>query len=73
MGSTPTFGHIPTIYSLLDDREFIKEYEEHILPRLTLGETRTTPSETEKLQRENQELKEQLLKLTKLLTEKIQT
>ena len=73
MGSTPTVGHIPTIYSLLDDREFIEEYEKHILPRLTLGEAAITVSETEQLRKENSELKEQLFKLSKLLTEKLTT
>ena len=73
MGSRPTVGHIPTIYSLLDDREFVEEYEKHILPRLTLGETGNMPSETEQLRKENAELKEQLLKLTKLLSERLAT
>jgi hypothetical protein len=72
MGSTPTLGHIPTIYSLLDDKEIIEEYEKHILPRLALGGTRYTPTETEQLRRENAELKEQLLRLTKLVAQRLE-
>jgi hypothetical protein len=66
---------MPDIYSLLSDKELIREYEEQIFPRLALdgNETKTAPSETQQLLAENQELKEQLLKLTKLLTEKLQT
>ena len=72
MGSTPTVGHIPTIYSLLSDKELIREYEEQIMPRLLLdgNELKTAPSETDQLRKENAELKEQLLKLTKLMTER---
>jgi hypothetical protein len=72
MGSKPTLGHMPDIYSLLSNMELVQEYETHLMPRLALtGETKTQPNLTEELRRENSELKEQLLKLTKLLTEKL--
>lgn len=74
MGSKPTLGHMPSIYSLMQNTELITEYETQLMPRLALtGETKAQPNQTEKLKQENAELKEQLLKLTKLLTEKLQT
>lgn len=40
MGSKPTLGHMPEIYSLMSDTELIQEYETHLMPRLALtGET----------------------------------
>jgi hypothetical protein len=73
MGSKPTLGHMPEIYSLMSDHELINEYETYRMPRLTLsGETvKPQPSQLEHLRKENAELREQLLKLTKLLTEKL--
>ena len=73
MGSKPTLGHMPEIYSLLTDRELITEYETYLMPRLALsGETfKPKPSELDELRRDNAELKDQLLKLTKLLTDKL--
>lgn len=63
---------MPSIYSLRENHEFIQEYETEILPKLTLGETpNNQPKEANKLRQENTELKEQLVKLTKLLTEKL--
>jgi len=75
MGSRPTVGHIPQIYSLLNDRELVEEYETQLMPKLALSGETTKPqaSKPAQLQKENQELKEQLLKLTKLLTEKLTT
>jgi hypothetical protein len=72
MGSKPTLGHMPDIYSLLSDRELVSEYENEIIPRLELTgqETKPRTSQLDQLRRENAELKEQLLKLTKLLTER---
>jgi hypothetical protein len=73
MGSKPTLGHMPSIYSLMQDTELISEYETQLMPRLALtGEAKAKPSQLEQLKQENAELKEQLMKLTKLLTEKIQ-
>jgi hypothetical protein len=70
MGSKPTLGHMPNIYSLLSDSELIREYEAHLMPRLALsGEPfEPQPNQLEQLRRENAELKEQLSKLTKFLT-----
>ena len=71
MGSKPTLGHMPNIYSLMENSELVTEYETHLMPRLALtGETTKLPNQVEQLRRENTELKEQLLKLTKLLTER---
>jgi hypothetical protein len=74
MGSRPTLGHMPNIYSLLSNKEVVQEYETEILPRLALdgNEAKTTSSENQQLREENRELKQQLLKLTKLLTEKVE-
>jgi hypothetical protein len=73
MGDKPTLGHMPDIYSLSTNTELVQEYEEHLAPGLSLTEETTKPQTDRlaQLQKENQELKEQLLKLTKLLTEKL--
>jgi hypothetical protein len=71
MGEQPKLGHMPSIYSLMQDREILEEYEKEILPRLTLISQKTPPTETEQLRQENAELEKQLLTLTKLLTEKL--
>ena len=75
MGSKPTLGHMPDIYSLLSDRELIQEYENEILPRLALDgqEAKAKLSELQQLKQENAELKEQLLNLTRLLSERLAT
>lgn len=40
MGSKPTLGHMPDIYSLMSNPELIQEYETYLMPRLALsGET----------------------------------
>lgn len=72
MGSRPTLGHMPEIYSLMSDEELIREYENYLLPRLALsGETfKPQPSQLDVLRRENVELRERLLKLTELLAER---
>jgi hypothetical protein len=72
MGSKPTLGHMPDVYSLLTNSELIQEYETHLMPRLALsGETvKPQSNQLEQLKRENAELKEQLLKLAKLITER---
>jgi hypothetical protein len=66
-------------YDPEDDDNLIKEYDRYLAPYLGLGNTRE-PDEAadpfrnpqfEQLQKENQELKEQILKLTKLLTERL--
>ena len=73
MGSKPTLGHMPSVYSLIQDTELIAEYETQLMPRLALtGETKAQPNQLAQLRQENAELKEQLLRLTKLLTEKLE-
>ena len=71
MGSMPSVGHMPSIYSLLSNHELLDEYEMYIMPRLALTGTDYKPeqSEMEQLKQQNNELKEQILKLTKLLLE----
>jgi hypothetical protein len=75
MGSKPTLGHMPDIYSLLSDRELVNEYQNEIIPRLELSgeDQRPQTTQLEALIKENAELKEQLFKLTKLLTEKLES
>lgn len=70
MGSKPTLGHMPDIYSLLSNTELIQEYEAHLRPRLALTGESQPASKT--LAQENKELKEQILQLTKLLTQYLQ-
>jgi hypothetical protein len=72
MGSKPKLGHMPEIYSLLSDRELVHEYETYLLPCLALSGDSYRPqsSKLEILKRENAELKEQLAKLARLLTER---
>ena len=71
MGSKPSYGHKPDIYSLRSDEQLAKEWETHLLPRLDLS-GRSFQIPTNDLAKENVELKEQLIKLTKLLTERLQ-
>ncbi len=75
MGSKPTLGHMPDIYSLISNAELIREYEIYLMPRLALsGESfRPQSNQLEQLIRENTELKEQLLKLAKLVADRAQT
>jgi cell shape-determining protein MreC len=74
MGSKPTLGHMPDIYSLLSDHELVSEYENEIIPRLELTgqEIKPKSSELEQLRRENTNLRDQLVKLAMLLTERAQ-
>ena len=70
MGAKPTYGHRPDIYSLRSDEQLAKEWETHLQSRLSLsGQSLQAP--TSDLAKENAELKEQLLKLAKLLAEKL--
>lgn len=73
MGVTPKFGHMPLIYSLGLEEEIIREYERFLAPQLGLGcqPAQPEPSELDKLRRDNAELREQVLKLTRLLTDKL--
>ncbi len=71
MGCKPTYGHMPDIYSLMDDHELIAEYETHLAPPLNLNNTPPiqAPSETEQLRRTIAEQNETIKNLTKLLTQ----
>jgi hypothetical protein len=72
-GSKPTYGHKPEIYGLRTEEQLATEWETFLMPRLSLTESinKPTTDNSDKLQQENTELKEQILKLTKLLTENI--
>lgn len=72
MGSKPTLRHMPETYSLMSDHELINEYETHLMPRLALSGETVKPqlNQLEQLRRQNTELTEQILRLTKLLTER---
>ena len=73
MGCKPTLGHMPDIYSLLSNRELVTEYENEIVPRLELTgqEIKPRTSELDQLRRENAELKERLIQLTTVFTERL--
>lgn|GEM_PF-350380 len=70
MGARPGHGHRPDIYSLRSDEQLAKEWEIHLLPRLNLSGGAIQPPDNV-LAEENRELKEQVVKLTKLLTKKL--
>ena len=81
MGHKQKVGNQAHHYDPEDDPALIREYDRYLAPYLGFNNTRE-PDDAEnpfknpqldQLQKENQELKEQILKLTKLLTEKIQT
>jgi hypothetical protein len=74
MGEQPKVGHMPSIYDLISIHELIEQYERYFAPRITIGAENTAPlSEANRLAKENAELKEQILKLTTLLTDKLST
>ncbi len=72
MGDTPSVGHLPTIYELMEDKETIEQYEEFLAPRLKLGERMIgRASKLAKLEQENAELKSRLEKLLGFIEEKL--
>jgi len=80
MGDKQSHGHEAGTYTLEDFSDLVREYDRYLTPYLGLGDIREpddagTPFreiELEQLNKENQELKDQLVKLTRLLTEKLQ-
>ncbi|MDG6988472.1 MAG: hypothetical protein JRN21_04010 [Nitrososphaerota archaeon] len=81
-GHKQKIGHQAHHYDPEDDPDLIREYDRYLAPYLGLWNTRDpdetkdpfkTSPELEQLRKENLELKEQILKLTKLLTERLQT
>jgi hypothetical protein len=79
MGDKQSYGHNAGTYTLEDFAGLVKDYDKHLAPYLPV-ENPQEPDEPkepslnttlETLQRENQELKDEILKLTKLLTEKL--
>lgn len=78
MGSQKQTGHCAENYSLEDYSELVEEYDRYLASLLDLSKTSpevelAKPTELDKLLRENAELKDQLLKLTQLLTQKLIT
>lgn len=72
MGDRPNVGHIPKIYSLMENHETIEEYEQFLVPRLRLGQRLAkTESNTRRLERENLELKARLDRLLALIEVKL--
>lgn len=68
MGDRQKFGHIPDIYSLIEQRKVVDDYEQFLEPRLKLGKKHTrTESWNQKLERDNAELKARLDRLLRLL------
>ena len=71
MGAKPSYGHRPDIYSLRSDEQLAKEWENYLLPQLGLSGKPTQPP-SNNLAEENAELKEQILRLIKLLTRQLE-
>ena len=71
LGEKPKVGHMPDIYSLMTNQQVINEYEQYLAPRLNLTKDNATakPSEIEQLRTENNELRERLDNITKLLSQ----
>jgi hypothetical protein len=80
MGDKATWGHAADTYTLQDFGDLIREYDRFLAPYLSLTALKEPDDprepfkneQLEQLLKENQELKEQILKLLKLLTEKLQ-
>ena len=81
MGDKQTHGHNAGTYTLEDFSELIQEYHRFLAPYLSIGDPkeRDYPREPlknnqrlEDLLNENADLKEQIIQLTKLLTERLQ-
>lgn len=68
MGDKQKFGHLPDIYSLVEQHKIVEDYEQFLSPRLKLGHEQVSfESRTSKLEREIEELKMRLDKLLNLL------
>lgn len=70
MGCKPTHGHMPDIYSLMENHELIGEYENHLAPRLALdgaAHNRDNLSEIQRMQATIADQAEQIKNLSKLL------
>ena len=78
MGSQKQTGHCAENYSLEDYSELVEEYDRYLSSQLDISRShqRATPlisTDLDRLLTENAELKDQLLKLTKLLTQRLAT
>ena len=78
MGDRQTHGHNASTYTLEDYSELVKEYDRYLAPYLSIAnpiepneprEPFRQASGLDDLKRENAELKDQIMKLTKLLTD----
>jgi hypothetical protein len=78
MGDRQSHGHNAGTYTLEDFSELVNEYDRYLAPYLSIsnptepdgGREPLQEDRLEQLRRENQELKEQIIKLSKVLTEK---
>ncbi len=80
MGDRQTHGHNASTYTLEDYSELVKEYDRYLAPYLSIAspiepdeprEPFRQASDLDDLKRENAELKDQIMKLTKLLTDQL--
>ncbi|HME19733.1 MAG TPA: hypothetical protein VKF15_08370, partial [Nitrososphaerales archaeon] len=79
MGDRMSAGHEANIYTLEDYSQLVGDYDRHLAPWLSIGNPKgpDDPSKAfgsailDQLRTENIELKEQVLKLAKLLTERV--
>ncbi|MBI3859547.1 MAG: hypothetical protein HY296_04830 [Thaumarchaeota archaeon] len=78
MGDKQSHGHNASTYTLEDFSDLVQEYDRYLMPFLSISDPRepdeptkpfTTTSELDQVGKENAELKEQILKLTRILTE----
>ena len=80
-GHKQTLGNHAEAYQLEDYSALIQEYTRYLLPYLSITQPRdpleakeiTKSPDLDRLLKENAELKEQIIRLTKLLTERLQT
>jgi hypothetical protein len=76
MGDKQSYGHNAGTYTLEDFSSLVKDYDHYLAPYLSISNPREPDepkepigtSEIEQLHKENAELKDELIKLTKLLT-----
>jgi len=74
MGDKMSAGHEANVYTLEDHSQLVADYDRYLAPRLGLGNADKDPltdTPATSLAQENRDLKEQILKLTKLLTERL--
>jgi integrase len=81
MGDRQSYGHNAGTYTLEDYSGLVKDYDRYLAPYLQIGNPKepdepkepVQSQQLEQLLKENQELKEQIIKLSKLLMERFQS